>query len=176
MARKSPYNLAFKRLFVEYVTQYNAAQITSQYVKDKIDRKKKEQVSGYDSEMNKRIAHFWDSKHEFWKKNPQYEITPSTPLPVGYPNVTSFKKQVAKAQDSQASPSKSNKPKPAPKTESFADKKLRLSRELLLLQYEEALQKAQEDLTKVQDILKSNPELSTQEELDSALNPITETE
>lgn len=174
-------NIDFKRLFVAHIDspKGNAAQITSQYVKGKIDRQKKEQVSGYDSEMDKRIAHFWDSNHDFWKieENKKYGITLDSKLPVTYANVTSFKKQVAKVTPDQPVTPPAIVATVATKKSklSIAAQKLQLQRDLLLIEYKEAVESAQNELKKVQVALDADLTISTQEELDSILNtPTTE--
>ena len=171
-------NIDFKRLFVAHIDspKGNAAQITSQYVKGKIDRQVKEDVAGFNAEMDKLIAHFWDSSHEFWKQdeNKKYGITPDSKLPAVYVTASNFKKQVAKAK-----PAENNSSSPLVTTKkpeiSTADRKLQLQRDLLLIEYKEAVESAEERFKKVQAILDADLTISTQEELNSKINCITTT-
>ena len=178
MAANPNLTIEFKKLFMEYATsrEGNASQITTQYAKatkktKEVNRQKKEDVKGYNAEMDARIAHFWDAEHEFWKRpeNLKYEINSNSHLPTGYTNLNSFKKQVAKVTPDQ--------PVTPPTTVvtkksklSIADEKRLLERRLLILKYTDYVESAQNELKKVQAILDKDLTLSTQEELDNILN------
>jgi hypothetical protein len=164
MAAPIKYPVAFQKYLVSFLEKNDVPGTAA--TKGSGSKATRNRLNDVSEKHRDKVAHFWDSSHQFWKDNPKYEVTSAVPLPAQYTSLGIWKvSHKGRSEDNNDSENQLLGPTMA----EYEKKELRMDRERLLLSYEKEVYTAQQKVEQVESILTENPTLSTQSELDDKL-------
>ena len=172
-AKKGAPKPSYSKGLKEYVVQFlkdNSEVKRSQIAKSSDGRIKSLDTVNATDEIKIKIAHFWNQQDNIWKtagaNGAAIDFTNEATLPLGYILVGNWLKA-----DRESNTSDEDTPEESGAQDelNFEDEMKAHNRHALLLKYKKDVYDAKQKLKKVDTILKSNPDLESEVELDEIL-------